>query len=87
MKDSSCQELIGTIGMTNYNPHFFKIVGPVVSSREGYKTIKIELDYEASDWLCKAMALQVAKQDAELQEQYEQLQQEVIKAWEAFRPA
>jgi len=68
------------------NPNFFKVVGPVVSSREGYKTIKIELDMEASDWLCKAMALQVAKNDSEFGPQYEQLQKEVIKAWEAFRP-
>ena len=73
----------------NFNPNFFKIISGVTSHREGYKTIKIELDKDASDWLCKAMALQVsqtAKGDADLLPQMEQLQLEIVKAWEAFRP-
>lgn len=70
----------------NYNPNFFKIIGPVTSHREGYTTIDIRLDIEASDWLCKAMALQVAKSEGDEQELYMRLQNEVIKVWEAFRP-
>jgi hypothetical protein len=75
-----------------FNPTFFKIVGPVISNRDGYKTIKIELDMEASDWLCKAAAslvqrtVQGSEGEKEFLPQYEQLQQEIVKAWEAFHP-
>ena len=65
---------------------YFKVIGPVESHRNGTKTVKIELEMQASDFLCKAMALQVAKNDDEHGAEYEELQKQVIRAWEVFRP-
>jgi hypothetical protein len=70
---------------------YFKIVGPVESFEDGRTVVTLQLEKNASDWLCKAMSFLVTKTqsgsaDADHLPKYEQLQKEVIKAWEQFHP-
>jgi hypothetical protein len=70
---------------------YFKIISPVIIPKDGSPTVKIELEKTASDWLCKAISLLVQRAaaggaDAEHVADFEELQQQVIKAWEIFRP-